>query len=527
MSLSHIKISNFRVFKDFQKFNIKPITVLTGPNNSGKSSFIKLINLLKISSSNKGRLNRLNFDKFPELGNYKGTLNSEEKDLSVGISMLYGNVNYELILHYNNKNIGKFKDNRNPYLKDVQLYYNNQQTVSIKFVSRENETKNEPVEDIFEYDINIQVFKEFLQEIEGYNSQSKNGEKTYPRIKIKLESDELTSDDFSFLENKEPKITFEFLQNHLVFLIPRGKIISPDYYYDYENKLSLLSSMEYLSSNFKLRDDLEKEKQKLLRKELSSFIKLIITKNIEYLYGELNSIYNSNISNRKYIARGIRYNDESFGQLISEYADFSDNKKDYIKKGIGEWLKYLDIGFDCLEINELPDYQMAIIFLGKTGENQEIKWRQIYDLGFGISQIIAILLRISVTVENQSDDSLQDWVPSIMIIEEPETNLHPNLQSKLLDIIAEAAKAYHIRFIIETHSPYIIRRLQYHRLKNTLTEDDVEIYYFDPVDESNSKVKSIKITKDGLLDPNFGDGFLDEETQQKIHLMSLKTKNLN
>lgn len=45
--IKKIGIKNFRVFKDYAEFEIRPITILTGPNNSGKSSFTKLLLLLK------------------------------------------------------------------------------------------------------------------------------------------------------------------------------------------------------------------------------------------------------------------------------------------------------------------------------------------------------------------------------------------------------------------------------------------------------------------------------------------------
>lgn len=39
-SLSGIGIENFRVFKEYTEFDFAPLTLLTGANNSGKSSLI-------------------------------------------------------------------------------------------------------------------------------------------------------------------------------------------------------------------------------------------------------------------------------------------------------------------------------------------------------------------------------------------------------------------------------------------------------------------------------------------------------
>ena len=45
--LSGFGLENFRVFKDYTWFDFAPITLFVGPNNSGKSSVIKALLLLK------------------------------------------------------------------------------------------------------------------------------------------------------------------------------------------------------------------------------------------------------------------------------------------------------------------------------------------------------------------------------------------------------------------------------------------------------------------------------------------------
>ncbi len=54
-----ITLDNFRVFENFS-INFKPITILTGPNNSGKSSVIKAL-LLIDDNIKKGNLNEAGF----------------------------------------------------------------------------------------------------------------------------------------------------------------------------------------------------------------------------------------------------------------------------------------------------------------------------------------------------------------------------------------------------------------------------------------------------------------------------------
>jgi AAA15 family ATPase/GTPase len=62
MSINKISVENFRVFKEKTTFQLKPITILTGPNNSGKSSLLKLINLLYSSFDKNNSTNELLFN---------------------------------------------------------------------------------------------------------------------------------------------------------------------------------------------------------------------------------------------------------------------------------------------------------------------------------------------------------------------------------------------------------------------------------------------------------------------------------
>ena len=66
-----ISVKNFRVFKELTQFEIRPLTFLIGPNNSGKSSFTKLMLAFK---------NNLHCIKFSESENHN--LESYDKILN-------------------------------------------------------------------------------------------------------------------------------------------------------------------------------------------------------------------------------------------------------------------------------------------------------------------------------------------------------------------------------------------------------------------------------------------------------------
>lgn len=117
---------------------------------------------------------------------------------------------------------------------------------------------------------------------------------------------------------------------------------------------------------------------------------------------------------------------------------------------------------------------------------------------------------------------------NLFLIEEPETNLHPKLQSQLADLFMDAAYQFDSTFLIETHSEYLIRKLQYLVATKKLRPQDVAIYYLhDPneVPEGRKQVERINIQEDGLLDNEFGTGFFDEATKLMTSILTGESLN--
>jgi predicted ATPase len=180
---------------------------------------------------------------------------------------------------------------------------------------------------------------------------------------------------------------------------------------------------------------------------------------------------------------------------------------------------YLNRVLEILEIEgkiEVERYEnvISVVYI-KQGD----KKIALADLGYGFSQIIPIVMKVyNLSSQNSSGN--------LLIIEEPEANLHPNLQSKLADIFALTINTFPgLKLIIETHSEYLIRKLQYLTASKELTKDDTVIYYFNAdkyVTSNEPKVKRINIKANGNLSDRFGPGFLDEAERLAIDLLRLK-----
>jgi predicted ATPase len=149
--------------------------------------------------------------------------------------------------------------------------------------------------------------------------------------------------------------------------------------------------------------------------------------------------------------------------------------------------------------------------------------------GYGLRQIAPLIVALSTAqIPKKPEDydpndiqsifnfsaNIQNFCTENYLIEEPEANLHPALQSKLADLFLDAYYKFGHRFVIETHSEYIIRKLQAHVGKGKVDPNLIKIYYF----EMDETVREIKINSDGSLSDSFGPGFIDEAQNLALEL---------
>ena len=132
------------------------------------------------------------------------------------------------------------------------------------------------------------------------------------------------------------------------------------------------------------------------------------------------------------------------------------------------------------------------------------------DKGVGSIQMMILLLRLATIMRYRKQYKL----PTIIAIEEPEQNLHPRMQSLLADMFEEITRTNNWRFVIETHSEYLIRKAQVIVAgSNYIDEEDLKehnpfkIYY---LPEDGSDRYEMKFRTDGSFENDFGKGFLDE-----------------
>lgn len=117
--------------------------------------------------------------------------------------------------------------------------------------------------------------------------------------------------------------------------------------------------------------------------------------------------------------------------------------------------------------------------------------------GYGVSYILSVIVSILSARPN-----------SLIIIENPESHIHPSGQSALMRMISIAARNG-IQFIIETHSDHILNGALVNAKKNILSKEQISVYYFDVDEKLNSNPHLLKIEDNGRIQ-TAPEGFFDQ-----------------
>lgn len=133
-----------------------------------------------------------------------------------------------------------------------------------------------------------------------------------------------------------------------------------------------------------------------------------------------------------------------------------------------------------------------------------------HDVGIGISQVLPIIVAV-LTQKNP-----------ILAIEQPELHIHPALQVELADLFIDAAnKNPEAIYLIETHSEHFILRLL-RRIRNAsrskenklvLQPEHLNIYYIDN-EEALTSIKKITVNEKGRFNEKWPKGFFEERIDE-------------
>lgn len=127
---------------------------------------------------------------------------------------------------------------------------------------------------------------------------------------------------------------------------------------------------------------------------------------------------------------------------------------------------------------------------------------KITNVGYGVSQVLPLLVQIL----SSKQDSYS--------IQQPEVHLHPKAQAAFGTFVFNSTENDGNKFIIETHSDYLINRFRIEMNKSKNNNSTAQVIFFERKSKGN-KIKQIELNKNGTYKGNipvrFREFFIKEE----------------
>lgn len=616
-----IGFKGFRGFKEKEgEIEIKKITILTGKNSSGKSTYLKLLKLISKSFRDCQSLNDIFKIKINTDINEKLDLSKLISDSYLKCSIEFTPIfycephkielqfkydNYELTIESlniinieNNENYIQISNNiieintyylyekyikfRNLYNKHEELrfirnsedknlvnnYKNKYGTRYSKFKSKGHVknfyhvpytsynlyTKNEKILDsnslifnIYSIDNNLGYYNLLFDEKEDIDFNTKEIENI---IEYCIENEneyEFKLSEF-IKQEKEKNKNFsikKFLNAYQNRLYSKYIIKDLTYFeYTYGVKYSIMVQRAIDKLKNDLDDDNDDIDFEYLEEEylidlfyknptltnLTAGTMSLFEQSIISLFKTLSSTnFHSSVNSEHLETYNIFNSNNSISKFLKKWTLAKELEKEKALNFINKVVKKINIA-DRVEI-ELKD-NLGFIYIVKNNHKYSIS-----NEGTGAFKLLSTIFYLVTHGLNNNNDWQDEDEREIcekielkksIVIEEPETNLHPNLQSKIADLLIEFSKNYNLKIIIETHSEYLIRKLQFLIAKKNISENNVGIYYFKyDTKKLSITIENISIKKNGILSKEFETGFLDEANNLSINLFEFNLSQNN
>lgn len=546
--MNKIGFKNFRRFQNFNPLDYSGITFLVGRNNAGKSTLVKALLLIDnyfkadpIESLSFGNnvLEDANIVTYGRAKNHQAQENY--------IKFTQEIENYLIELTVTGENDKAFANVHLLSITDISRKLNfifNIQNGFIRVVKyREKQINNFNLEEKFIleelYDLNNQINKTNIQLADPSLKKTSNEyiELLVMREKLLLKSQNLEMNLKYFNDLKSVNSVVE--KDEVLFSLDEdfGNLKSFSEIVDgflrqsmlqYEREFQNVQNGEQASERFEDLRALKELEPAFIESSFSHFMTLM--RNISIAYMGANPAKQSALF-------AIRDKNNALAQAIHEYKQLNILEGEEENRFVLKWMQVFEVGDDfSISMHAGEAYEMRIL-----SNNVRI---HLADKGMGSIQAMLLIMRIACVIkriklaeknstvnhvvdgkELKQDSSNYGRInKTTVIIEEPELNLHPALQSKLADLFLDVHQRFNIDFLIETHSEYILRRSQVIVAENEFevapNENPFSVHYF-PKDYDQLPYR-LEYQEDGSFNRNFGDGFFDEASSSTLELLKLK-----
>jgi predicted ATPase len=200
----------------------------------------------------------------------------------------------------------------------------------------------------------------------------------------------------------------------------------------------------------------------------------------------------------EHLARVVSENPSAKYPLPPESKLVPINGETYFKDALNDWLKWLGIATTGVDVTTDRHY----------GYRLTVDRRYLRSLGVGVSQVIPV---IGVCLLAEAG--------SLVLLEEPELHLNPNIQQKLADFFLAMSESGR-QLIVETHSEYLITRLRLRSMQKPEISNSFSFVFTEQEHEDWNPVsakspytvyRTVRPDEKGEL-PEWPAGFFDQVT---------------
>ncbi|MBE0701686.1 MAG: hypothetical protein BGO03_11320 [Mesorhizobium sp. 61-13] len=194
-----------------------------------------------------------------------------------------------------------------------------------------------------------------------------------------------------------------------------------------------------------------------------------------------------------------------FDQLADEDVDprrrYPGTEAAIFRRQFDSWLSSLFPGAEANVQNVTAMSQMNLQFrLAELGS-----WRRPSNIGYGLTYAFPILVALLAAVPDQ-----------LIVIDSPESHLHPSAQSQMGRLLATLASAG-VQIVVETHSDHLLNGVRLAVRDGTLPPEDLRLHFFKGPNGKDHGVTTPGIGEGGEI-YEWPEGFFDQNEKDLSRL---------
>lgn len=556
MRLKSLTIENFKGISDPVTIELKPITLLFGPNSAGKSTIIQALHYFReiLERGNVDVDRIVGADESFNLGGFTNFVHNHDRNRTINLKVEFDIEEDELEPFY------LFADGKN-----IDIYKNEMDGTDLEGTLFDL-TRSFQVRSAW---VSVSIAWSFFQG-RAYLSEYETGIDGLQIAKITCAEDgkRIAISSFNFNHPTFSDENYEYggrwhasddpVEYRSAFEYPMEAVILPQYFRDndslellLENQTSVLPrwthpltiASECLIDPYSPNGDVTEEHLLERLREISAYLSQVLVRPGGILLEKLKKAFYigpiRKVPSRNYnpvrsadlsrwssglaawdklhlgtqdlvgevgmwLARSDMLN-AGYSLKLRRYKDLDVESPLYIALSSGS---YLDEDSDRLqELKDLPEKRELVLI-------DEERLVQVFpqDVGVGISQLLPVVV-------GALDDDIE-----VLMVEQPELHIHPGLQCRIGDLLIHQIQDNDKIFLIETHSEHLLLRLLRRVREKTegeippgmygLRKDELSINYVDLSNQDGfrkqMRVSQLLVSDDGDSLGEWPEGFFEE-----------------